>query len=39
MPNVEDVLEKNHLQAIDDRLLLVYGAIEYCKNKKKMIFV
>ncbi|XP_044744902.1 glycosaminoglycan xylosylkinase homolog [Coccinella septempunctata] len=39
MPDVEDILMEDHLTAIDNRLLIVYGTIEYCKNKRKMKFV
>ncbi|XP_045461564.1 glycosaminoglycan xylosylkinase homolog [Harmonia axyridis] len=39
MPDVTDFLSEEHLQAIDKRLLLIFGTIEYCVNKKKMLFI
>ncbi|KAL3289182.1 hypothetical protein HHI36_003618 [Cryptolaemus montrouzieri] len=39
MPDINNFLAKDHLEAIDNRLSLIYAAVEYCKTENKMIFI
>ncbi|KAK9891218.1 hypothetical protein WA026_013532 [Henosepilachna vigintioctopunctata] len=39
MPDVNNFLMQDHLEAIDRRLHIIYAAVEYCKKEATMIFV
>lgn len=34
MPDIKNIVTEQHLKAIEDRLLLIYATIEYCKTVK-----
>lgn len=34
MPDIENIVTQEHLEAIEQRLLLVYATIEYCKLRE-----
>lgn len=33
MPNIEEIVTQEHLKAMEERLLLVYATMEYCKSR------
>lgn len=33
MPDVNNFVMDEHFQAIEERLLIIYATVEYCKNK------
>ncbi|XP_050500165.1 glycosaminoglycan xylosylkinase homolog [Diabrotica virgifera virgifera] len=35
MPNIKNLITTDHLQAMEDRLLIIFATIEYCKKYKK----
>lgn len=34
MPDIENFLTQDHIKAMEERLLLIFATVEYCKNKK-----
>lgn len=35
MPDIKNFIADEHINAIEERLLIVYATIEYCRNKSK----
>lgn len=36
MPQIYKIVTENHIEAINERLLFVYAAVEYCRNRNKI---
>ncbi|CAH2005600.1 unnamed protein product [Acanthoscelides obtectus] len=35
MPDIESIITPDHLEALDQRLLLIFAAVEYCRHHKQ----
>lgn len=36
IPGISDIVTEEHIRAIDDRLLIIFATVEYCRKRNKI---